>query len=97
VTRSPVSSPSESGTPVAIITGSSHGSGELTAVTLARRGHRLRRDAGRRATQCAGGRVSARALAVADALALEPLELDVNVLGSVRLDSVRRRLATLPA
>jgi NAD(P)-dependent dehydrogenase (short-subunit alcohol dehydrogenase family) len=78
MTRSPVSSPSESGTPVAIVTGSSHGSGELTAVTLARRGHRVFAAMRALERRNAPAAERLRALAAAEALALEPLELDVT-------------------
>lgn len=63
---------------VALVTGSSRGSGELTAQTLARRGHTVfagMRDLERRNARAAK---RLRALAAADALALEPIELDVT-------------------
>jgi NAD(P)-dependent dehydrogenase (short-subunit alcohol dehydrogenase family) len=65
-------------TTVALVTGTSHGFGELTAQALARRGHRvfagMRAISGRNAP--AAHRL--RAVAVDDALALEPIELDVT-------------------
>lgn len=70
-------------TTVAIVTGTSHGFGELTARALARRGHRvfagMRGISGRNAP--AADRL--RALAADDALALEPVELDVTEDASV--------------
>jgi NAD(P)-dependent dehydrogenase (short-subunit alcohol dehydrogenase family) len=77
---------------VAIVTGASHGAGELTAVTLARRGHLVfagMRDLERRNAPAAE---RLRALAAAEALALEPLELDVTDDGSVTA-AVERILA----
>jgi NAD(P)-dependent dehydrogenase (short-subunit alcohol dehydrogenase family) len=68
---------------VAIVTGSSHGSGELTAQTLARRGHVV--FAGMRGVERrnAAAAERLRALGVAEALALEPIELDVTDEASV--------------
>jgi NAD(P)-dependent dehydrogenase (short-subunit alcohol dehydrogenase family) len=79
-------------TPVAIVTGASHGSGELTAATLARRGHRV--FAGMRGVERRNAPAAerARALAAADALALEPIELDVTDDASVAA-AVERILA----
>jgi NAD(P)-dependent dehydrogenase (short-subunit alcohol dehydrogenase family) len=65
-------------TPVAIVSGASHGSGELTAVALARRAHLV--FAGVRGLERRNAPAAERlhALAAADALALEPIELDVT-------------------
>jgi NAD(P)-dependent dehydrogenase (short-subunit alcohol dehydrogenase family) len=65
-------------TPVAIVTGASHGLGEATAVSLARRGHAVY--AGLRSAQRLNASAAdrLRALAAADGLALEPIELDVT-------------------
>ncbi len=77
-------------TPVAIVTGTSHGFGELTAVTLARRGHHvfagMRGISGRNAPAAD----NLRAVAADDALALAPIELDVTDDASVgaAVDSV---------
>jgi len=78
--------------PVAIVTGASHGSGELTAATLARHGHRV--FAGMRGVERrnAPAAEQVRALAAADALALEPIELDVSDDASVAA-AVERILA----
>lgn len=81
-----------SATSVAIVTGTSHGSGELIAQALARRGHRvfagMREPEGRNAA--AAERL--RALAAAQALALEPIDLDVTDDASVAA-AVERALA----
>jgi NAD(P)-dependent dehydrogenase (short-subunit alcohol dehydrogenase family) len=77
---------------VALITGSSHGSGELTAQTLARCGHTVfagMRDLERRNARAAE---QMRALGAAEALALEPIELDVTDDASVAV-AVERILA----
>jgi NAD(P)-dependent dehydrogenase (short-subunit alcohol dehydrogenase family) len=78
--------------PVALVTGASHGFGELTAQTLARRGYRV--FAGMRGIERRNAPAAERlrALAAADALALEPIELDVTDDASVAA-AVERALA----
>lgn len=64
--------------PTALVTGSSSGFGRLTALALARAGHRVfasMRDPGARNAAVAA---ELRAIGVAEGLALEPIELDVT-------------------
>ncbi|MGH2945074.1 MAG: SDR family NAD(P)-dependent oxidoreductase [Solirubrobacteraceae bacterium] len=78
--------------PVAIVTGASHGFGELIAQTLARRGYRV--FAGMRGLKRRNATAAERlrALAAAEALALDPIELDVTDDASVAA-AVERILA----
>lgn len=65
-------------TPTAIVTGASHGFGELTAQTLARRGHRVFAGMRDMSTSNALAVARLRALAASEELELDPIELDVT-------------------